>query len=296
VPTLRIATFNVLFAHREAGPGSWSERRPLVAQAIERARPDVLGMQEAFPSTIEDLREVVGPLALIPGPTSGRPRWFDLSRAGEHVLRTVRTRGLPPFERNVRSERMLSGEHLPIVYRPERLAPEGSGAFWISRHPHQPGSMPSLAATPFLVHWVRFRRADDATTLVIMNAHFGHAPWHYGITARVVAAETGRITGAEDVFLIGDFNTWPTSPLMRRLTSPRTGPGFVDAVRHAQEHVGPRVTYHWGTGATRLGIRLDHVLARSRGVPARAEVVDVHEDGLYPSDHHALVVEFVLPS
>jgi endonuclease/exonuclease/phosphatase (EEP) superfamily protein YafD len=55
---------------------------------------------------------------------------------------------------------------------------------------------------------------------------------------------------------------------------------------------GPPATYHWGKGAKRLGLTLDYVLARTPLRPHRAEIVEVHEGRLYPSDHHPLVVEF----
>ena len=60
----------------------------------------------------------------------------------------------------------------------------------------------------------------------------------------------------------------------------------------APERRGPQVTFHWGTGATRFGARLDHVLSRTPRRPRSAEVIDVHAGPRYPSDHHAVVVEF----
>lgn len=290
--TLRVATFNILFAHRGEGPGSWSDRLPLIAEAIERARPDVIGFQEAFPSTLDSLRVATGDLVLVPGPTSGVPRWFDLSVTGELVLRAIRTGRWETGDLSIhRSERMAGGEHQPIAYRPDRLRPVASGAFWISSTPTVAGSMLPAAPTPFLVHWVRFERLDGHGAFVVLNGHFGHAPWHHAPTARVVAAQLAAMPADGPAFLIGDFNAWPSSPLVRRLTA-ADGAGFVDAVGAAREHAGPRVTFHWGTGAIRRGLRLDHVLARGAGTPLRAEVIDVHRDGLYPSDHFPLVVEF----
>jgi endonuclease/exonuclease/phosphatase family metal-dependent hydrolase len=292
VPTLRVATFNLLFAHRGDGPGSWSDRLPLIGEAIERASPDVIGFQEAFPSTLDSLRAAAGDRVLIPGPTSGVPRWFDLSVTGELVLRAIRTGRWGTGDLSIhRSERMAGGEHQPIAYRADRLRPVASGAFWISSTPEVAGSMLPVAPVPFMVHWVRFERRDGSGPALVLNAHFGHAPWHHAPTARVVAARLSALGAEDPAFLIGDFNAWPSSPLVRRLTA-ATGPGFVDAVRAAREHAGPRVTFHWGRGAIRMGLRLDHVLARGAGTPLRAEVIDTHRAGLYPSDHFPLVVEF----
>lgn len=290
---MRVATFNVLFAHRSEGPGSWGERRPLVARAIARARPDLIGLQEVFPSTLDDIARLIPDLALIPGPPTGPPRAFDLSVPGEWLLRALRTRRLPRLAElaRARSERMLAGEHLPIAYRAGILRPIDGGGFWISPTPEQPGSMPRLGMVPFLVHWSRFERLDGGGSLTLMNGHFGHAPWHHAPTARVVTERIARLAPADDVFVIGDFNAWPTSPLVRKLTS-SAGAGLTDAVATAPDHVGPTHTFHWGRGGARFAIRVDHVLARGRWRPIRAEVIDEHEGALHPSDHHLLVVEF----
>ena len=158
---------------------------------------------------------------------------------------------------------------------------------------------------PFLVHWARLAASDRSGSLLVMNGHFGHAPWHHAATARVVTAQIGALedgtvghTGAKvaapSVFLMGDFNAIPSSRLLRSLTS-APGAGLVDAARSAAERTGPPVTYHWGIGATRLGLTLDYVLARTPLQPKHAEVIDVHDGWLYPSDHHLLVLEFGLP-
>ena len=299
--SIRLATFNLLYQHAGDGPGSWTRRQPLARRAIEEARADLIGFQEVFPSALDALRKDLGAMTLIPGPTSGPPRWVDASYWGELVLRTIRTGRVP--DRSLwfdRSERLVAGEHVPIAYRASRLRPLASGAFWISPDPDRPGSMPPLAPAPCLVHWARFERLDGPGRLLVLNAHFGHAPWHYDITARTVARKVGELDGASpapsgaqahEVFLLGDFNAWPSSPLLRTLTSPK-GLGFVDAVLASPEHAGPPVTFQWGTGTRRLGVRLDYVLARGVWRPRRTEVIDVHEGRLYPSDHHPLVVEF----
>lgn len=277
---IRLATFNVLCAHLLAGP-TWSERRPLMRRSIEIARADVLGLQEVVPSRLADVAELVAPLILVPGPSTGPPRWFA-SKAS--------------------AERNSAGEHLPIAYRADRFELQGTGAFWISAAPERPGSLLPFAPTPFLVHWTRLAARDAPESLLVLNAHFGHAPWHHAPTARIVAAQLdafesanadrpGHSPSGTGVFLLGDFNAVPSSRLLRLLTSPN-GTRFVDGARSAAERTGPAVTYHWGRGATRLGLTLDYVLARTSRRTSRAEVIDVHEGRLYPSDHHLVVVEF----
>ena len=299
----RLATFNILFAHEDEGPGSWGERRPLIRHALSETRADILGLQEVLPSRLSDVANDVGDLTLIPGPVNGAPRWAEVSLAAELVLRTVRTRRVPRSIRELRtrSQRLVCGEHQPIAYRADRFLLRGTGAFWISSSPERPRSMLPLALTPFLVHWARFESREGLGHLLVLNAHFGHAPWHHAATARIVGAQIEALARRDEgaaspieVFLMGDFNAVPSAPLLRRLTS-GSPPCLVDAARAAGEKFGPPVTFHWGRGSTRLGFTLDYVLARSTLSPSRVEVLDVHQGSTYPSDHHPLVVEFTEP-
>lgn len=301
---LRVGTFNVLFGHDVEAPGSWVERRPLLRRAFEAARPDLLGLQEVFPSKLAHVAEDLGGLALIPGPATGPPRWSDRSHPYETVVRAIRTICYPRgFNSSLaRSERAIAGELQPIAYRSDRLRLVASGAFWVSPSPEQPGSMLPLAYSPFLVHWARFTRSDTAAPVLVFNAHFGHAPWHHGATARIAARQIDTIASANgangsvheppSVFLVGDFNAPRSSRLLRGLTSGSEA-RFVDGARAASERVGPPVTFHWGRGSQRLGLTIDYVLVKGPLSARRAEVVDVHDGRLYPSDHYPVVVEFV---
>jgi endonuclease/exonuclease/phosphatase family metal-dependent hydrolase len=281
--SIRIATFNVLCAHLLTGP-TWSERQTLMRRSIESARADVMGLQEVVASRLADVANMVAPLTLVPGPSTGPPRWF-VSTASP--------------------ERSHAGEHLPIAYRSDRFDLLDTGGFWVSATPEHPGSRLPLAPAPFLVHWARLAALDAPESLLVLNAHFGHAPWHHVPTARIVAAQLGELEATNvdrhdrepstaSVFLLGDFNAVPSSRLLRSLTSP-AGARFVDAARSAPARAGPPVTYHWGRGATRFGLTLDYVLARTSRIARRAEVIDVHEGRLYPSDHHLVVIEFSPP-
>jgi len=278
LPPIRLATFNVLWRG-----ATWSRRRPLMRRSIERARADVLGLQEVLSSRLADIANLVAPLTIVPGPSTGPPRWFVS---------------------NACPERNQAGEHLPIAYRADRFELLDTGGFWVSATPERPGSLLPLAPSPFLVHWARLARRDAPESLLVLNAHFGHAPWHHGPTVRIVAAKLAELEAANvgrresstsSAFLLGDFNAVRSSLLLRSLTSP-SGARFVDAARSAVARAGPPVTFHWGRGSKRFGLTLDYVLARSPRSARYAEVIDLHEGRLYPSDHHLVVVEFSPPA
>ena len=277
---LRVATFNVACAYL-FGPCAWSDRRRMLRRLIETAQPDVLGLQEILPSKLADAANLVAPLTLVPGPSTGSTRWFG---------------GAAGFERNP------SGEYLPIAYRADRFDLHDSGCLWITAAPERPGSMMPLARAPFLVRWARLAARDLSGCLLVTNAQFGHTPWHHAPTAQVVAAQlraleaaslerTGAQGRAPSVFHVRDFNAVSTSELERtRNVPPCAGP--VDSSTSTAARAGPPVTYLWGSGATRFGLTLDYVLARTPLRPTGDEVVDMRHGGLHPSDRHLLVLEF----
>jgi endonuclease/exonuclease/phosphatase family metal-dependent hydrolase len=98
----------------------------------------------------------------------------------------------------------------------------------------------------------------------------------------------------EPQILVGDFNAPPSWPLVRSLTVERNGgiPPLRDAWRDAAVRTGPAGTFHWGFGLP--GPRLDYILVRPRGAVSSAAVLGSRIDGIFPSDHFALVAELEL--
>jgi endonuclease/exonuclease/phosphatase family metal-dependent hydrolase len=275
---LRIATFNVACAYL-FGPCAWSERQLMLRRLIETAQPDVLGLQEILPSRLADAANLVAPLTLVPGPSTGPTRWFAGAAGSE---------GNP------------GGEHLPIAYRADRFDLHDTGWLWISATPDRPGSMLPLARTPFLVHWARLAARDLSGRLLVMNATFGHTPWHHAPTAQVVNAQLSALEAARfkragaqgnapSVFRVRDFNAMTTSEF-EQSPDVLSGAGPMDSAMSAAP-AAPFVTYQWGRGATRSGLTLDYVLARKPLHPTGDEGIDARHGGLNPSDHHLLVLE-----
>src|SRR5690606_23565034 len=86
------------------------------------------------------------------------------------------------------------------------------------------------------------------------------------------------------VVLVGDFNDIPGHPPHRALTAV-----LDDAWEHAPRRSGPEGTGHWFEG--RAERRLDWVL--SRGLrPRTVRHLDDAVDGVLPSGHHPVLVEF----
>lgn len=116
---LRVATFNTLFPNALALPGTWTRRSELIRRAIERARADVIGLQEVLPATLAELPRLLGGLSFVAGPDRGPARAFSPYPLLESTLRLVRTGSLraESCERISEREGTLypSDHHLTIV-------------------------------------------------------------------------------------------------------------------------------------------------------------------------------------
>jgi len=134
-------------------------------------------------------------------------------------------------------------------------------------------------------------RSQYKEAFLVVNAHLGHAPWHYAGSARVlldlIAAEAPD--PATPVFLLGDFNAVTGSGVMRRLRQ-----ALRDATAEASRLEGPYETFQWNASTRMRRLRLDHVLVRGSARALTSSVLTPRDParGLPPSDHDPLVVDF----
>src|SRR5688572_1248204 len=54
---LRVMTFNIRYGTADDGENRWELRKDLLIRTIRAADPDVLGVQEALASQVDELRE-----------------------------------------------------------------------------------------------------------------------------------------------------------------------------------------------------------------------------------------------
>jgi endonuclease/exonuclease/phosphatase family metal-dependent hydrolase len=260
---IRVMTYNVRYAALDRGPREWPRRRDAVAATVRLHRPDVLALQEVWQDQLPDLRE-----------------------------------RLPAYEWV--AERHRTGEHTPVGYRPERVAPEdGSTAtFALARDPSVIGEAGWDAAIPRVATEARFRDHATDRTFDLVNVHFDHE-------GRLARSESARLVRERldepPALLVGDLNARPASRAYRLLVSHDGGTGpFADARRVADVRHGPGETY---VGFDGEGIeagtdrdptrdkRIDYVLARGFDVAMYATAADVDATWRHPSDHLPVVAD-----
>lgn len=265
-------SYNVRYDNPRDGENVWSRRRDQVASVIRFHGPDVVGLQEAYRTQVEDIEDRLGQF-----------EWLIAGRSeDEHE------EGVP------------AGELAAIGYDTDRFNLESEGTFWLSETPSEPGSVGWDAMLPRLVRHVGLREHGTGIELRHFNTHFDHN----GETARLESARllsdrVDEYAPNAPVLVTGDFNCRAGSPPYEHLTGrDKSSPGRTLRDTHEttrRRHHGPETTM---TDFHNLipDKKIDHVLATTdvevvqHGIPA-----DSFEDGTYPSDHLPVVVELSLP-
>ncbi|MFN0130217.1 MAG: endonuclease/exonuclease/phosphatase family protein [Verrucomicrobiales bacterium] len=260
---VRALSFNIRF--RNAGDTdkkNWQARRGPVIDVIRREAADVVGLQEALRSQLDDLRESLGD---------------DYLEIGVG-----------------REDGKTKGEYAALLIRRDRWKVEESGTFWLSDTPEVPNSMTWGNQITRIVTWARANETAGARTVHFFNTHFDHQSQPSREKSAALLAE--RIAArkpAGPFVLTGDFNATPDNPAITALTD---GPlKLVDAWKVAHPNTPAAESGTWQAfNGNRDGGRIDFVL-----VPPETRIIDaaiLHDapDGVLPSDHFPVrgTVEF----
>ena len=246
-------TYNIHFdEYGRSGRRSWIRRREGVASIVRAHNPDILLLQEV--STWDGMsllpgRQVVDLLNLLP----------EYSLAG--------TQG---------RDRLESAN--PILYRTTRFTVETTGIFYFCEDPDNPYSYSWGSWSPRFCSWARLYDRELRHSFYVFNVHFH--PFlrrQKRQAARILVDRVRMIAGDAPFILGGDFNSFPGSQHMRRISE---GLSVRDALR------GSRV----GTFHAYLGVspwpRVDYIFASRHFAIESAGVAYHRYRGRYPSDHY----------
>lgn len=264
---LTVVSYNVRYDNPSDGRRAWSRRRNRVASVIRFHRPDVVGLQEAYHSQVEDLRDRLE-----------RFEWLAVGR----------------------DDGAVAGELAAIGFDRSRYNLEDAETFWLSETPDEPGSVGWDAMLPRLVHHVRLREHDTDVEFHHYNTHFDHG----GERARTESARLLRDRideGAPNapVVVTGDLNCRVGTEPYRLLTDrDKSSPGRTLRDTHRTARRG-----HHGPGTTMTDFhnlipdkKIDYVLATTDvEVIQHGVAADSFGDGVYPSDHLPVVVQLSVP-
>ncbi len=193
---VEVMSFNIYHdasSEDRALPG-WSSRKDLAIRTIDLNDPDVVGLQEAYITQVQELVEAL-------------PR-YDYVGVG-------------------RDDGDRQGESAAILYRKARFELDASGHFWFSETPGQAskgGSSWGNLYQPRMTTWVRLLEKSTGQGFYVYNLHLNHdggaadpdlARWR----SVLLLTETINQRSHDDYFIItGDFNATEDDTPIRYLT------------------------------------------------------------------------------
>ena len=266
---LRVMTFNVLcsFCGSE-GYDPWSQRLEYFEDLFSRHDPDLIGLQELF--TPDEVQAII----------AGTPGYEAI------------------FFEGVMGPLMLDFyPDAAILYRKDRFSVVESGFYWLSETPDEAWSA-GWAETnlPRLVAWAHLRQSEVGRDLYFATTHFDNNPPNQDMSAPLFVERSRSWAEKMPVILTGDFNSQPTDLAYATLVGDAGDLTLLNAfdlaeqwsVDHNQDQEPEWDPIH----------RIDHIfVAGDHPWTVPWWVVDLYiygSDGLYPSDHFAMVTEIVL--
>ncbi|AGP42216.1 hypothetical protein SCE1572_51570 [Sorangium cellulosum So0157-2] len=261
---LDLMTFNIRYANRRDGVNAWPKRREMAYEVIRDANPDVLGLQEALRSQLDDLRGA-----------------------------------LPYAELGVgRNDGAETGEYAAILYNADRFDVDESGTFWLSDTPEVPGSRSFGNVVVRICTWARLVEKSSGRGFYLFNTHLDHESQpSRARSVELIADRIAKRSHPDPVFLTGDFNAGESNQAVLYIkgeaarasegTAPAPSPpGLVDTFRVLHPNEAPVGTFHGFSGAEG-GEKIDFIFAQPAPVTEvlLARILRDNRDGLYPSDH-----------
>jgi len=264
--TIKLMTYNLKFASPTFEP-SWEVRSDMQVALIRKHSPDIMGSQEGLKEQIDYLMDHLPEYVVI---GEGRKGGDD-------------------------------DEHMAIFFRRDRFRLREMGSFQLSETPEVIGSGPSnnprmvtgarLAiinrpaageTDPYPMdyrgHWENTQELYVFNTHLSVGKEMALARLNSArlIVERICALDRfGEWTQPRPVFLLGDFNSRPGSDVYRAFVGDEDSedPGVM------------KDSVEGGKG-------IDWILSRGNVEVRSYEVVDYNVDGVYPSDHKPIQVEF----
>jgi endonuclease/exonuclease/phosphatase family metal-dependent hydrolase/SAM-dependent methyltransferase len=251
---LQVISFNIRYGTANDGDNHWSLRRAQLFDLLRERDADLVGLQEALASQIDEIE------AAVPGYAAIGVGRDDAARAGEFSA---------------------------ILYKKARFRVAGAGTFWFSDTPEVPASKSWGNDIARICTWARFVDRDGRG-FYVFNLHLDHQsqPSRERSVTLLRQRIDSRAFPGDPVVVTGDFNAGERNPALTALVSSGDPAApFVDTyrVRHPDAPVVGTFT-GFGMGNT-AGEKIDYVLVQPGTEVISAEIIRASRNDRYPSDH-----------
>jgi endonuclease/exonuclease/phosphatase family metal-dependent hydrolase len=248
---IRVITFNIRVAIDE-GVNSWDNRKELVASIIETYQADIVGLQEALKTQLEDLTKLLPDFA-----------WVGVGR----------------------DDGAEEGEYAAIFYNKKRFEVLENSTFWLSDTPDKP-SIGWDAALKRVVTWAKLRDKITGKIFYHFNTHFDYK----GVMARLESANllndrVAEIAGKTPAIVTGDFNFKSDFGGYEILTGGRKNYLFDTQKIAKVDNSGSNITYNRFGQFLEEGNKIDYIFIKNNIEVDKHKIIMDTFNGGYPSDH-----------
>lgn len=190
-----------------------------------------------------------------------------------------------------RGKSETEGEYSPIFYKTDKYNLVNSGTFWFSDTPDE-SSLTWMGTFRRICTWAVLEDKETGFVFAVFNSHWDHI----SIVSRNKSAElliekANEYAPDMPVVIIGDFNCKANTVAYETLING----GFADSMYVAPETMDIG-TYHGYTKSDTAGeLPIDHILFNDDyGYAHSYKVITDKYNGIYPSDHFAILSELSL--
>jgi len=244
---LEVVSYNIRFGTAEDGENHWRFRREALLKQVGDMKPDVLGLQEALRSQIDEI-------------TAAHPYLASFGVG--------------------RDDGVAAGEHSPILYRRDRLGLLRGGTFWLSDTPDVIASKTWGNQITRICTYALFQDRETGQRFWVFNAHLDHQSQPSREKSTALMLSRARDEAKTDpVLILGDFNAGEENPAVKAILAS----GYRDTFRVLHPDVREVGTF---TAFEAPGEdKIDYVFASPHWTVERAEIRSEKVDGRFPSDH-----------
>ncbi|MFD2918273.1 endonuclease/exonuclease/phosphatase family protein [Terrimonas rubra] len=261
---ISVMSFNIRLNTASDSLNAWPYRKEKLSSQVLYHAPQVLGVQEALPDQMNDLRASLKQYRSIGG---GRDNGTD------------------------------KGEASAIFYDTTQLAALQSGMLWLSETPTVAGSKGWDAAFPRVITWVKFRHKKSGKQFVAFNTHFDHM----GKVARresahMVLKTVKEIAGKLPAFFTGDFNATPDDEPIQVIMDKNNPLHLTDAKTvTVKPHYGPTGTFNAFKNKEINDQPIDYIFIKGNWKVKNHATISQTWEGRFASDHFAVLALLHLP-
>ena len=247
---MRIVTYNLRCDVKADGVNSFSSRRGLVLDKIDREMPDVIGFQEVTPSMNAFLHRKLSGYTVV---GCGRGRDYQ-------------------------------DEYNPVAFRSDRYELIGLDVTWLSETPYEPGTRFKIQSIcPRIITHAILRPLGMGEPFHVYNTHLDHESTEarqQGAKRLIEKIEEDAKTHPFPVMLTGDFNANPDAEEMRLIMAE-------DSVYdNFTYNIG--TTFHdWGR---RDEGQIDYIFARGMKAESAPVKWTDEMNGIYLTDHYPIEI------